>query len=156
MLLEIDKWLLRLAGFLLLLVGVIKLISAFSGVAYLREFDPVLTFLHNEQVLIIIGNIELALAVLLLMSPNVLEVRLGLLALCATFVIYRISRLVLHVTTPCPCLGRASDWLHITPSHALALANCLLFIFGTIGVISVAIYPKVTTKSLSRDCNLVC
>jgi hypothetical protein len=153
MLLILDKWLLRLAVLLLALVGAVKIFSAFSGVRYLNEFDPILPFLRNKQVLVIAGNMELCLALLILFYPNKIQVRLGLLALCFTFLIYRFGLFTLNIASPCPCLGRATDWLHITAKQADILAKILLSVFGLISVISIAIYYKVFAKHIVHPNN---
>lgn len=132
LLLTTDKLLLRIAGLLLFLVGLLKIVSAFSGVAYLAQPDPVLTFLNNKLVLLLAGNAELFLAGIILLVPKAWYARFGLLAICATFVMYRIGLSVLHVRSPCPCLGRASDWLHLTPRQVDSLALILLLILQAI------------------------
>jgi len=137
-----DKWLMRSASLLLVVLAMVETISAFSGVRYLREFDPILTFLRNQQVLLIAGNILLCVGVLILLCPNSLEARLGLLALCATLILYRLGRYAMGVKSPCPCLGRASDWLHLTGNQADTLARLVLLAFVIIGSNSIVTYHK--------------
>ena len=146
-LLAVDTVLLRTAGTLLGVVALSKILSAFSGVRYLAEPDPVISFLSNRLVLLIAGHTEALFAALLLLAPRSWYSRWGLLALCGTFAEYRVGLSFLDVHPPCRCLGRASDWLHITPRQADSLALGLLVVLGCIGVISLAVHHKVDSVS---------
>jgi len=137
-----DKWLLRLAGYLLILTGFVKLISAFSAVRYLDESDPVLFFLRNKNIFLIAGVAELFLAWTILSAPQKWYARFGLLALCATFAVWRVGASILADHHPCPCLGRATDWLHLTPGQANSLALLLLFVLAAIAFMSIALHGK--------------
>jgi len=132
-----DTWLLRISGLLLVAVGGLKFISVFTGVAYLFQPDPVLTFISNRNVLLIVGNLEIVTAAIILGHPESWLARYGLLALCATFAIYRLGLALLMVHQPCPCLGRASDWLHLSPHQVDLLSLFLLGILSVTGVISI-------------------
>jgi len=142
-LLAVDTVFLRTAGTLLGIVALSKILSAFSAVRYLTEPDPVISFLSNRLVLLAAGHTEVLFAALLLLAPRSWYSRWGLLALCATFAVYRVGLSFLDVRPPCRCLGRASDWLHITPRQADLLALALLVVLGCIGVISLAVHHKV-------------
>jgi len=130
----------RSAACLLAVVGAIKIISAFSGVRYLSEFDPVLSFLSNRSLLMLAGSAEIGLAVVILLRPQTWGARYGLLSLCIMFSVYRLGMIALGVRSPCPCLGRASDWLHITPHSADRIAFSLLIGFSLIAITSFAIH----------------
>ena len=134
---QMNQWLVRLAAVILVLAGTMKVISAFSKVAYLNKPDPFLSFLSNRTLLLVAGNFEILLACLLISSPRAWYTKHGLLALCATFGVYRIGISALHVHGPCPCLGRASDWLHLTPRQTDNLAFTLFIILGTISIVSI-------------------
>jgi len=139
----VNTLLLRTAGTLLLVIGVVKVVSAFSGVRYLAEPDPVLWYLSNRFVLLGAGLTELGLSTVLLLKPQQWYARQALLALCTTFAVYRVGLYSLPTRPPCPCLGRASDWLHLTPQQADLVALVLLVLLGCIGLISVAVHRKV-------------
>lgn len=130
----------RSAACLLAVVGAIKIISAFSGVRYLSEFDPVLNFLTNRTLLLLAGGVELGLAAVIFLRPESWNARYGLLALCFMFSVYRLGMMVLGVHSPCPCLGRASDWLHIKPHSADRIAFSLLIGFSLIAITSFVIH----------------
>ena len=139
-LLAVDTLLLRTAGTLLLAVAVLKILSAMSGVRYLALPDTVLSFLSHRQTLLAAALTELFFAALLLLAPQAWYSREGLLALCATFVAYRVGLYCLGVAHSCPCLGRASDWLHLSPRQADSLALALLLVLASIAATSLVIH----------------
>jgi hypothetical protein len=142
MILAIDQWLMRSAAALLLLVALVKMVSAFSKVAYLAHPDPVLSFISIRLLLLSAGETELLFALRVALRPQAWYARCSLLALCATFVFYRIGLLALHVHAPCPCLGRASDWLRLKPQQADDLALLLLAMLGAIAITSIGIHAR--------------
>jgi hypothetical protein len=149
MLLVVDRWLLRSAGVLLAVIGLIKIVSAFSGVAYLAETDPVISFLTNKLLLVFVGILETFLAAVILLLPQTFYARFGLLAMCATFVVYRVGLSMFPEKPLCPCLGRASDWLHLTRPQAESVALGLLLVLSLIGLVSVAFYKSVQLEMRS-------
>ncbi len=133
---------LRFAAIVLVVVALAKLVSAFSGVAYLRVANPVLSFFSNRVVLLLAGNVELAVALFLFARADSPHASMTLLALCATFVVYRLGLVLLQVRAPCPCLGRASDWLHLTPDQADRVALCVLLLLTGLGLLSMLVRPR--------------
>jgi hypothetical protein len=144
----------RLAAGLLVVVGIVKIISSYSGVAYLSHFDPVLSFLTNRTLILLAGGIEIVLAVIIFLRPQSWVARYGLLSLCFMFSVYRIGGVALGVQSPCPCLGRASDWLHITPHAADEVALSLLIVFSLIAIISFAV-QSILSVSRKRSCGRI-
>jgi len=144
---KIDNWLLRISGLLLLMAGVLKLISVFTKVAYLHQPNPVLTFVTNKTVLLLAANLEIGIAAIILVYPASWVARYGLLALCITFGVYRFGLWLLLVHQPCPCLGRASDWLHLTPYQVDRLAFWILGILTATGVFSVSHFERTMAGS---------
>lgn len=135
----LDRWLLRSAGILLALVGPVKLATALVPAPYLAHADPVISFMSVRAVLVCAATLELLVAACLLLAPGHWYARMGLLALCATFAIYRLGTVLLEVRSPCPCLGRASDWLQLTPRQVDSLALGLLAVLLLVCGISVAL-----------------
>jgi hypothetical protein len=133
---KLNTWLMWVAGGVLLGTSLLKVLSALSHVPYLHLADPVLSFLSNRAVLFLAAQMEFAVAVLLLIRPQSAYARHSLLALCTVFVLYRGSLWSLKELPPCPCLGRASDWLHITPKQADNLAVGILLILMLIAAAS--------------------
>jgi hypothetical protein len=142
MLKRLDGGLLRVAALILFLTALLKVASALSGVAYLATPDPVLPFLTVRQVLLLSAQVEFVVAALLAAYPRSWYARHSLLSLCATFVVYRAGRYALHVRPPCPCLGRASDWLHVAPSDVDRLALCLLALLASAATVSIMANAK--------------
>lgn len=138
----LDKRLLRLAAAVLVAVALLKIVSALFKVAYLARPDPVFPFLSTRALLVIAGDIEMLFAVVIALRPRAWYARCGLLALCASFVVYRLGLLALHVRAPCPCLGRASDWLRLSPRQTDALALLILVGLTVIAVSSMCINAR--------------
>jgi len=130
----------RTAGVVLAIVGVAKIMSAFSGVRYLAQADPVLSFLSNKDLLLLAGGVEVLLAGALLLWPHLWYARYGLFSLCTTFAVYRVGMVVMGVHSPCPCLGRASDWLHLKPKQVDSLSFSLLAGLSFIAISSIVIW----------------
>jgi hypothetical protein len=138
----LDKTILLIAAVILTITGLLKVLSTFSSVPYLANPDPVLTFMSNKSVLLIAGNLELVIALLIFLRPQGLHARQALLALCATLVMYRIGLWILPVSRTCPCLGRATDWLHLTPTQAESISRTLLLILALIAACSIGLHRK--------------
>jgi Methylamine utilisation protein MauE len=153
-LLKLNRILMRSAAGLLVVVGAVKIISAYSGVAYLSHFDPVLSFLTNRTLLLLAGGVEIGVAVIIFLRPQSWGAGYGLLSLCFMFSIYRFGRVALGVHPPCPCLGRASDWLHITPHAADNVALSLLIVFSLSAITSFAVQTRLSV-SRKRSCGRI-
>jgi hypothetical protein len=138
---------LRAGAALLGATGLLKIVSAMSGVRYLAEPDPVLSFATNGAVLMAAGAIEVIYFTLVTLKPGEWYSRTGLIALCATFVVYRLGLYSLGVRPPCPCLGRASDWLHLTPKQADWLACVVLVILLSIALGSILLHRRIERQA---------
>jgi hypothetical protein len=117
-------------------------LSVFSHVAYLAEPDPVLPLVSNEEILLIAGNLELILAALIITRPESWFAKFSLLSFCITLWFYRLGMSLLVVRQPCPCLGRASDWLHLTPAQLDKVALSTLIVLTSIAALSILVNPK--------------
>lgn len=137
------------ASLILWVVSSLKLISALSKVPVLAVSDPVLTFLSNKQVLLLAGSLEFFVATLIALNPGELDGIFALLAICGTFVLYRAGLLMLGTHPPCPCLGRASDWLHLAPQQTNTIAVVILIVLICIAVSSLILYAMAKHKSPS-------
>lgn len=145
---SIDKRLMRSAGVILILVAILKLLSAFTHIRQLSEPDPVLGFVSVRGMLLLAGQIELFIGVIIALQPQSWCARYGLLAMCATFTIYRGVGVYSGTGEPCRCLGRASDWLHLTPQQADHFALVLLVMLGSIALMSVLAHARTPGKQL--------
>ena len=134
-----DLFLLRAAGTLLVLVGGAKVFSALSALPALAQRDPVILFLSTRTVYLLTAMFEMLIAYLLFSRRPTFFAKYGLATLCATFVIYRVGVLALHIRPPCPCLGQLPAWLHLSREQADLVALCLLVILSTITIISLGL-----------------
>jgi hypothetical protein len=74
--------------------------------------------LPYRYVLLSVGIIEITISILCFMNwkPRFLG---GLIAwIACSFLIYRLGRTLLHITTPCNCLGTLTDALRVSPQTA--------------------------------------
>ena len=115
-------------GVILFCSSLVKIISAFGSARILERSDSILTFFTERQTLIFGGLVEL-LVVLSLAFLKSVNARLFLLFwMGSQFLLYHFG--MNGAPQPCPCLGRASAWLHIQDSalnkFSIALAS---FIF---------------------------
>jgi hypothetical protein len=113
------------AGVLLALTGAVKLWSAAGAQKVLDLPDP-LFGLPLRQVYVLAGLLEVFVAEYLLLGKSGIY-RLWLLwGLAALFVIYRAGLAYLHPGKPCSCLGRASEWLHLSEKTLDGIAKLIL------------------------------
>jgi hypothetical protein len=103
-----------LAGVLLIITAVAKLISANGSAPILEQVDPILS-ISFRNVFWAVGFIELVFAGVCLFGKR-LMIQAFLLAWLATnFAFYRLGLKWMHYQRPCPCLGNLADALHIPP-----------------------------------------
>jgi len=113
------------ATVVLLLTALAKLISSFGNGTILQTRDP-LTGFQFEDLLRIVGCIEIAIAVTCFYSKR-MWFSAGLVAWLATnFLIYRIGLDVVNYHRPCSCMGNLTDALHIPPQTAEAAMKIIL------------------------------
>jgi len=127
----------RIASIVLILTGVAKLWSARGTAKILNESDALLN-LNYRQLFLIIGCVEVALGLYLLLSNNLWRKTVLLALLSGNFLLYRLASQILGVKTPCPCLGRFAEWLRLsskTVSLLMLFTSAFLFV-GSLFVIS--------------------
>lgn len=146
----IDRFSMRLAGAILFVVGILKLSQASTTAASLAYPDPVLPFISVRLLLLVVGQVELFFAILIALRPQSWHARYGLLALCGTFVAYRLGLYSLGIEAPCPCLGRAPDWLHLSSYQADRLAHSLIVILGAVSIGSIITHRQLARHSHGR------
>jgi methylamine utilization protein MauE len=112
-----ERTFIRSVGVVLLVTAVAKLFSAAGTAKYLLVEDPIFR-LPFRDLFIAAGTIEILIAVLCLLSPD-LKLAVGMtMALSTAFVCYHIGLVWLHYTRPCRCLGNLTDALHLPPAWA--------------------------------------
>lgn len=122
---------------ILFVTGCVKLLTAAeSHTVLLNAFNPVIG-VSERTVFIVTGLLEIVLALAIVVIRHI-PAKLAVVSLFVTeAIMYRIiSNSVAH-SIPCPCLGNAYRWLHISPATAdvlalLALAYMLIGCFLTL------------------------
>lgn len=118
------------AGLLFLATALAKLISGAGSARILQSPDPILD-IPFRHVLLIVGGIEMLVAMLCLFSSRA-QLQAGVIALLSTnFILYRFGLWLVGWHRPCACLGNLTDALHISPSAAdtgmkIVLGYCLI------------------------------
>ena len=109
---NLAKTCLRLAGMLLLLAAIAKIVSASSSAHIQQSLDPIFA-IPFRAVFIIVGIVEMVVALICFFSKRVL-LQAGLVAWISTnFAVYRFSLVLIGYHKPCSCLGDLTDALHI-------------------------------------------
>jgi hypothetical protein len=98
---------------MLLITALAKLIGLSGGAKILALPDPIFA-LPFGYVFLIVGAIELAVALICLFGRRV-NLQVGLIAWLATsLLMYRIGLVLVGYQKPCPCMGSLMDGLHIS------------------------------------------
>jgi hypothetical protein len=129
---QLGRIFLLSVGVLLLFTAGAKLWSAL-GDAKILDFPDPLWGVSNRRLLVATAAIEIGSA-LCLFTPIRLETKYLLSAwLGANFILYRIALAVFNPGKPCPCLGGASEMLHLseaTTNYLLSAMASYLFLVG--------------------------
>lgn len=114
--------LLALSGFLLLVFGGIKVVSATGGSKILETLDPVFP-VTRRFIFVASGTMEIVggLIILCKSTPITQIVTVGVFGLA--FAAYRSGLALLGDGQPCPCLGSAYQWLGISQDTANLLGT---------------------------------
>lgn len=112
---------------------------------YLNLRDPLFEFMTNRQLLSSAAAFEFGVVIALLWIKSS-EKKLALIAwIGSMFLLYRIS---INLITPpgyvpCPCLGNAAAFLHISPNHLDGVMSVILtyLLVGSYGLL-LAIYLR--------------
>jgi hypothetical protein len=114
-----------LTGFLLLTTAASKLFAA-TGSARILEIDDPIIGVPFHLVFLIVGAVELAIAIFCFFSKST-ELKAGLVAWLATcFLVYRLGLAWMGYHRPCSCLGNLTDRLHVDPETADAVMKVIL------------------------------
>jgi hypothetical protein len=105
------------ASIFLLATAAVKLISVSVGeIHILAQRDPVVWFLPNRQVLLLVAALEILVAGALIFDRLSYFVKTALAAwLFTLFLSYRVGLWALGEQQACKCLGNAAAWLNINP-----------------------------------------
>lgn len=127
-----------MAGGLLLVTAVAKVISGLGQARVLASSEPITGF-PFRWVLLVVGGIELGIALVCFCSKN-LPLQTALIAWLGTsFVVYRLGLLMVGYTGPCYCAGHLTDALQLSPQLVDRLMKGMLA-FLLIGSYSCALW----------------
>jgi hypothetical protein len=121
---------LKTVAVFLLLTGMAKLISTIQKVAALGLSDPLIRFLSFKQISIVAGIVEIAVALYIFKSSNVIR-RLEMVAwLSLLFIAYHVGLYLIQFHGVCPCLGNANSWLKLSDNSINNITLGLLAYFS--------------------------
>jgi hypothetical protein len=103
---------------ILLTTSLLKFGSALSNIGYLNLSDSIFSFLNMRELLIATALLEFLLAIYLIWNRNSLMSLTCIAFFSSLVVLYRIGLFWLNPAQPCPCLGRLTDWIHVSPQIA--------------------------------------
>jgi len=114
------------AGAILLLTGAAKVVSSLGQAKVLALQDPILG-LSFGKLMLVVGLVELVIAVLCLLPSASPQVKLGLVTWVATsFLAYRIGLWAVDWHRPCGCMGALAGALHLSDQMADNVMKALL------------------------------
>lgn len=124
------------AGALLVITGIAKLVSAMGSARILENPDPILPLSFRKEFWMV-GLFELGVAMVCFFGRKI-ALQSGLVAWLATnFAFYRLGLVMDDWHRPCPCLGNLTDAIHLAPEIAdtamkIVLAYLLLGSYATL------------------------
>lgn len=121
----IRRWYLFSTTSVLCLTSIAKLYSA-TGSAKILDLTEALLPLTNRQTLLLLGAIELVIALALVLGRNDAVKLICIIWLSSNFVLYRVASFLLVVGRPCPCLGSITERLPFKPAVIDRLLVCLV------------------------------
>jgi hypothetical protein len=105
----------RSVAIILGLTALAKLYSATGG-ARILDLPEALLPLTNRQTLVLVGIIELIVALSMVVAKSNAMKLIGTAWLSLNFILYRAASLLLVVGRPCPCLGSITERLPLKPA----------------------------------------
>jgi hypothetical protein len=140
---------LRLAGLILLLTGLAKIVSAIGSARVLGVIDPFFG-VPFRWLFISVGAIELAVALYIFVGRSLVLRGLALAILVTDMVLYRAGLILTHWPHPCPCLGNFTDTIHVSPALADHFLITALFYMGITGYGITLLHWRDTPTATSR------
>lgn len=128
----LARKLLIVAGILLIITGLAKVVSQTGMATILDTRDPIIPA-TMRQVLLAVGAIEILLGVLCFSSKN-FRMQGALVAWFATSVLlYRGGLWYVGYTKPCSCIGTLTDVIHVDEEMADKIAKLILCYLLAVG-----------------------
>lgn len=130
--------LLWLAGAILAITGLAKVISAFGSVRALDAPDLIFG-LSYRWFFLVVGGLELVAATYIFRSKNIGRQSLILVIITTDILLYRCGLWLLHSPGLCPCLGNITDSIHLAAVSADKMLQAAL-VYMTITGYAVFLY----------------
>ena len=126
----VESAFLTFAAATLAVTSCAKVVTVFSGEAYLRVHDTFLRFMTVRSVLMVGAVVEaLTLGLLLSLTSRTAKL-MWLLWLCSVLFVYRVGRWIAVESEPCRCLGFFGDVLGLGQGDADRVSLGLLGAMG--------------------------
>lgn len=103
---------------ILSLTAAAKGISAFGSQSILDKSDPIFWVLKNRELLLLVGALEMGVALLLISKVSPSIKRGSLLWLCINFLLYRVGLWIIGAPATCKCLGDLAERIGLSDSQA--------------------------------------
>ena len=135
--LNVLRWFQHSAAVVLIITALLKIVSLQTGVRFFLLKDSVFPFITNGQIMASSAILELCVAIILIRKLDRVFQFTALLGLASIFLFYRLGLAWIAPNEPCPCYGRATDWLHISTQTAdtamkIILAYLLIGSYATL------------------------
>lgn len=112
-------------GTLLMVLAVLKIVH-FLRLPMSLKADPVVDFITERELLIIVAGFEIIISAFLLAGQNAVRDGLIMLHFCAVATLYQIS-LTLIGDPPCGCLGIANEWIGSAAAKWIGRISLIVF-----------------------------
>jgi hypothetical protein len=122
---SVARLLIVVAGLLLVMTGLAKLISQSGSSTLLNANDPIFP-LTIRQVLLAVGVIEVVIGIICIKSPRHYLSTVLVAWFATAVVIYRLGMWWVGYRKPCSCIGGITDPLGISPDTAENIAKGIL------------------------------
>jgi hypothetical protein len=142
---KLTYWLTTACAVVLLLTGVSKLIDGAGNNPLLLDLDPVIPFLTTRQLMLVVGCIEVVLAVYIFRSHLISNRSMAVLWFVCMVSAYKICAYCMHARRPCSCLGfvgRAMKLSTIQMDRLTWLILAVLAILAVPGILASVKRPE--------------
>ncbi len=106
------------AAAILFVTAVAKGFSAFGSQAILDKVDPIFWVLKNRELLLLVGALEVGVALMLISKASMSIKRGSLLWLCINFVLYRVGLWITGAPAACKCMGDLAERIGLSDAQA--------------------------------------
>ena len=133
---SLSEWFIVSAGVILATTGIAKVGSQFSNWRFLTVVDPIMG-LKFGQLMLAVGVLEIVIALVCFVCKRQ-TLTLSVVAWISTiFGVYRVGLWWMNWKSPCGCLGKLADVLHMSPASVDRLMKIVLayLLVGSYGLL---------------------